>query len=165
MSVAAPIIAGEIHNRAVEKRIDKQSDEQGFVPRNAPSGEGLAYDLGAWLIDPMRDAEKNVDNEKRFKISPWRQKVRNAANSTPPGGTFDFTWEDPYCGQDLFGNPEVKYRYQKVTYKKGADGRLSVESGNASGTLDLNDVISEDISDEEIDSRIPRSTCGGGEEA
>lgn len=164
-SIALPMVMGWLHGKAVEKRIDKQSDEKGFVPHNAPSGEGLAYDLGAWLLDPMRDAEKNVDNEKRFKISPWRQKVRNVANATPPGGTFDFTWEDPYCGQDLFGNPEAKYEYRKVTYKKGADGRLSVESGDASGVLDLNDVISDEISDAEIDGRIPRISCGGGGEA
>jgi hypothetical protein len=164
-SIALPMVMGWLHGKAVEKRIDKQSDEKGFVPHNAPSGEGLAYDLGAWLLDPMRDAEKNVDNEKRFKIAPWRQKVRNVANSTAPGGTFDFTWEDPYCGQDLFGNPEAKYDYRKVTYKKGAGGRLSVESGDASGVLDLNDVISEEISDAEIDSRIPRISCGGGGEA
>lgn len=165
LSIALPMVMGWLHGKAVEKRIDKQSDEKGFVPHNAPSGEGLAYDLGAWLLDPMRDAEKNVDSEKRFKISPWRQKVRNVANSTPPGGTFDFTWEDPYCGQDLFGNPEAKYEYRKVTYKKGADGRLSVESGDASGVLDLNDVISDEISDAEIDGRIPRISCGGGGEA
>lgn len=164
-SIALPMVMGWLHGKAVEKRIDKQSDEKGFVPQNAPSGEGLAYDLGAWLLDPMRDAEKNVDNEKRFKISPWRQKVRNVANSTPAGGTFDFTWEDPYCSQDLFGNPEAKYEYRKVTYKKGADGRLSVESGDASGVLDLNDVISDEISDAEIDGRIPRISCGGGGEA
>lgn len=163
MSVALPIVAGVIHNKAVEKRIDKQSDEQGFVPHNAPSGEGRLYDLGAWLLDPTREAERNVDPEKRFKISPWRKKVRNLANFTMPGSTFDFTWEDPYCGQDLFGNPEVKYRYQKVTYRKGFDGRLTVESGDATGTLDLNDVINEAIPDEEIDSRIPRGTCGDGE--
>lgn len=160
MSVAFPIVAGVIHNKAVEKRVDKQSDEQGFVPHNAPSGEGRLYDLGAWLIDPTREAERNVDPEKRFKISPWRQKVRNLANFTIPGSTFDFTWEDPYCSQDLFGNPEVKYRYQKVTYRKGFDGRLTVESGDATGTLDLNDVINEAIPDEEIDGRIPRGTCG-----
>lgn len=165
LSIALPMVMGWLHGKAVEKRIDKQSDEKGFVPHDAPSGEGLAYDLGAWLLDPMRDAEKNVDNEKRFKIAPWRQKVRNVANSTPPGGTFDFTWEDPYCGQDLFGNPEAKYDYRKVTYKKGADGRLSVESGDASGVLDLNDVISDEISDQEIDGRIPRISCGGGGEA
>jgi hypothetical protein len=157
LSIGLPIVAGMIHNKAVEERIAKKAEETGYVPYGAPSGEGLLYDIGAWLIDPMNDADRSVGIEQRFKISPWRQNIRQKASAKGVGDTIDFTWQHGKCSYDVWGNQEVED--VEVVYKKGADGRWTVQSGDVSGTPDFNDIISDDVPDEKIQSIIGRNPC------
>jgi hypothetical protein len=137
--------------------VREKAAREGYVPPGAPSGEGLLYDLGAWLLDPMGDADKAVPTEARFNIAPWRKKIRDAANAKSPGQTIDFTWEIARCTTDVWGRPEVDNR--KVVYRKQPDGRWTVDSGNASGTPDFNQVISRDVPDETVRSQMIFDPC------
>ncbi|MBL8298419.1 MAG: DUF4157 domain-containing protein [Rhodanobacteraceae bacterium] len=157
LSLGLPIVAGMIHAGAVADRIEKKADETGYVPYGAPSGEGLLYDLGSWLLDPTNEADKSVGIEQRFKVSPWRQNLREKAAEKSPGDTIDFNWQKGKCSFDIWGNQE--YDDVEVIYKKGTDGRWSVESGDASGTPDFNDIISDEVPDDKIESIIMVDPC------
>jgi hypothetical protein len=152
-----PLIAGFIHQRAVERRIEEQAHKEGYAPRGAPSGEGFLYDLGAWFLDPGNEADKAVSLDKRFDLAVWRQHLREVANGKQPGDTLKMQWDVGRCAFDFFGHQEVDTKY--VTYKKQADGRWKVESGDASGTPDLNDILSTAVPDEKIKSIVYQDPC------
>lgn len=155
--IALQVIAGLIHQKAVEKRIEQQAEEKGWVPYGSASGEGRLYDLGAWFMDPTQEAERNTPFEKRFKINPWRQRIRDAANAKKPGEKLEFTWQIGICKQDIFGN--WKTVDHKAVYVKGDDGRWHKEGGEIWGIPNMNDVISEDVPDSQLEKAIYADPC------
>jgi hypothetical protein len=157
LGIAIPIVLGWVHQKAVEKRIEQQAAEKGYVPPGSPSGEGLLYDLGAWLLDPAGDAERAVGFDKRFNFPVWRARLRAIANAKQVGETLNMEWDIGKCAFDFFGDQVVEER--EVIYRKQADGKWVVQSGNASGTPDLNDIVGTEISDEQLKSFIMRSPC------
>lgn len=157
LGVALPIVLGWVHSRAVEKRIEQKAQTEGYVEHDAPSGKGRLYDIGAWLIDPLNDADKAVGFDKRFNFTVWRKRVRDVANGMKPGETLPMTWDVGKCKTDLLGHQEVEKR--RIVYKKNADGKWSVESGNASGLPDLNDIISPDYPDAKLKAIIMDDPC------
>jgi hypothetical protein len=156
-SVALQLFAGWIHDKAVAKRIEKQAKEKGWVPYGAPSGEGWLYDLGAWFIDPSNEADKNVPFEKRFQIAPWRQRIREAANAKKPGETLDFDWQIGICKTDFMGR--WKTITHRAVYLKNADGRWSMEGGEIWGIPSMNDIISEEVPDSQLEKAIYADPC------
>ncbi len=154
---ALPLIAGFIHQHAVRKRIEERAHKEGYVPRGAPSGEGLLYDLGSFFLDPGNDADKAVSLDKRFHLPVWRQHVRDAAAAKKPGETIKMQWDVGKCEFDIWGNQVVDTKY--VTYKKQPDGSWKVESGDAHRTPDLNDIISPSVSDQTIRSIVYNDPC------
>lgn len=83
---AAPIIIQEfIHKPAVERRVIDGVKERGYVSVDAPGGQGLLYDLGAWLLDPFQGAEFAIGKDKRFDVTVWRDRLRKAANAKKNG--------------------------------------------------------------------------------
>ncbi len=157
LSIFAPIILGIVHQKAVEKRVEKQANEQGYVSPNAPSGHGLLYDLGAWLLDPFRSAEKSVSIDKRFNLPVWRERIRTEANKLKPGDIFKMTWDIGLCSFDVFGNQEIEQR--EITYTKQPNGLWKATDGNATGTPDLNNIISTAIPDDRIRAMVEYNPC------
>jgi hypothetical protein len=154
---ALPLIAGLIHQKAVEKRVEEQTHKEGYVPKDAPSGNGILYDLGAWLVDPFRSAENSIPMEKRLDFPVWRQKTRDLANAKNPGDTLTARWDVGTCKTDIFGNRIVDSR--EVLYKKQPDGKWVVVSGNTSGVPDLNDIVDPSVPDDKIKAYIYVDPC------
>ena len=157
LGFALPIIAGWIHSRAVEKRIEERAKKEGYVPFGSLSGLGLLYDLGAWLIDPANDADKAVGIDKRFNFAAWRQHIRTGANAMRPGETLTMTWDIGKCKFDFLGRQEVEKR--QIKYRKEPNGSWVVQSGNASGTPSLNDIVSPDYPDDKLKAIIMDDPC------
>jgi hypothetical protein len=153
-----PIAAGLIHQHAVKERIEKQANQDGYVPYGAPSGNGLLYDLGSWLIDPFNDADKSVGIDKRFNFPVWLQNVRNVAGAKKPGETLSMQWDIGKCTYDFMGRQEVESR--TIVYKKREDGSWVVQSGNTAGVPDLNGIVSGKISDSQIQAQLSANDCG-----
>ncbi|ANZ28478.1 hypothetical protein A4U64_26670 (plasmid) [Rhodococcus sp. WB1] len=157
LSFFGPIAVGWIHQRAVQKRVKEQAASQGYVPEDAPSGEGRLYDLGAWLIDPGRDAELSVPPSSRINVPVWRIRIRATAAAKGVGDTMSFGWDVGECRFDIFGR-QVVNRHE-VVYRKGADGRWTVKEGDSVGTLDLNRVIDPTVPDSAIEAAIFADPC------
>jgi hypothetical protein len=157
LGIAAPLVLGWFHGRAVEKRIKEQANKEGYVPPGSPSGEGRLYDLGSWLLDPMNDADKAVGIEDRFNFPVWRERVRSLANAKKPGESLRMTWSVGQCEADVFGSQVVKER--AIVYRKQPDGRWTVESGDVSGIPDLNSVISPEVPDATIRGFMMSDPC------
>jgi hypothetical protein len=152
-----PLIGSIIHQKAVERRIEEKAHKEGYVPRGAPSGEGFLYDLGSFFLDPGNDADKAVSLDKRFDLPVWRQHIREVSAGKRPGETLKMQWDVGKCSFDFLGRQEVDTKY--VTYKKQPDGSWKVESGDASGTPDLNDIISPAVGDEKIKAIVYNDPC------
>jgi len=151
------LVLGEIHARAVERRTAARAQEEGYVPYGASSGEGFLYDLGAWLLDSTNAADRAVSVDRRFNIVAWRARIRSAANTKRPGQTLTITWQVGRCSTDILGNQVIDDR--EVVYEKRPDGSWAVRSGNSAGTPNLNDVISESVSDGAIQSIMSADPC------
>lgn len=148
-----PLAVGWIHQRAVQRRIQERAKTEGYVPRDAPSGEGVFYDVvSRLLIDPMNDADKSVPLDMRLDVGVWRSQIRLLDRKKKPGDTLKSEWDVGTCRKDFLGNQEVEKR--KITYEKQADGRWKVISGDASAMPDLNDLISTDIPDADIRAKL-----------
>jgi hypothetical protein len=157
-SIGAQVVAGEIHARAVEKRIEEKAETSGYVPYDAPSGNGLLYDIGAWLMDPFNDADRSVGMDQRFRVAPWRQHIRQVAATKQAGETMDFNWQVGRCDRDVMGRQQ--YDNVNVTYRKGEDGRWTRVSGNVPGAPDFNDILSTDVPDAAIQAMLGNDSCG-----
>ncbi|HEV2914314.1 MAG TPA: DUF4157 domain-containing protein [Pyrinomonadaceae bacterium] len=157
MGIALPMMLGWLHSMAVEKRIEEKTQKEGYVPPGAPSGMGLLYDLGAWLIDPANDADKAVGIDMRFNLPVWRARIREAASARKPGETLTMTWDIGLCKFDFMGYQEIEKRV--VVYRKQDDGKWIVESGDSFGTPNLNSIISTDIPDSTLKEIIMRDPC------
>jgi hypothetical protein len=55
---------------------------------------------------------------------------------------------------------EWQIENETVTYRKGADGKWTVESGDASGTPDFNDIINPDVPDSKVAPPVVHESCG-----
>jgi hypothetical protein len=146
------IAASEYHERAVEQRIEKKAQEKGYAPYGGPSGEGVLYDIGSWLLDPFNDADKKVPIDRRFNVSVWRANLRKVANEKKPGETIEFTWQVGLNKFDFWGNQEIED--VQVVYRKGDDGRWTPVSGARSDIPDFNKIISTEVPDSEIEMRL-----------
>lgn len=154
---AFPLLAGIIHQKAVEKRMQEQANKTGYVKPDSPSGEGLLYDIGAWFLDPSRQAERSVSISKRFNLPVWRANITAQANAKKPGETLNFTWDIGRCAFDEDGHQVIEKR--TIVYRKQQGGKWVVQSGNAVGTIDLNDIISTEISDSTLHAAIFTDPC------
>ncbi|OUL98517.1 eCIS core domain-containing protein [Variovorax sp. JS1663] len=157
LSIFGPLAVGWIHQSAVRSRVREQAGTQGYVPQDAPSGEGLLYDLGAWLIDPMRDAERAVPGRDRIDVRVWRARLRTAATSRRAGETMSIRWDIGRCSFDELGRQRMDHR--TVVYLKQADGSWRVQSGDARGTPSLQAVLSPDVPDAAISALIFDDPC------
>jgi hypothetical protein len=146
---ALPIVLGWIHQRAVENRIREQVKREGYASPGDPSGLGRVYDLWAWLVDPGREAEQAVGIEQRFDMPVWRARLRSAAASRKTGDTLSITWDVGQNKFDVAGNQEIERR--EVVWRKQADGKWVVDKGDPSGTPNINDVISTDVPDSQLE--------------
>jgi hypothetical protein len=156
--LAAPLLAGYLHQRAVRERVREQATSLGYVPRDAPSGKGLLYDLGAWLLDPSREAEANVPPKDRINVSAWRARIRAVAAARAIGETIPFAWDVGECRSDPITGRQAVIR-REVIYRKEANQRWVVVEGNASGTIDLNRIIALGVPDAEIAAAILANPC------
>ena len=144
--------------KAVEGRYKERAKKrEGYVPRDAPSGEGILYDLAAWVIDPFGNADKSVGVENRSDFSMWRANLRSINSTKKPGEVLSISWDIGKCDVDPFGNQNVEPR--QIIYLKQSDGKWTVKEGNASGTPDVNDIISEKVSDEYLKGIIMADPC------
>jgi hypothetical protein len=146
-----------LHGATVQRRVREQAAEQGYVPEDAPSGEGLLYDLCVWLIDPMRDAARSVGIEGRLNIPVWRARIRREAAAVPVGGTLRFTWTVGLCAYDFLGRQQTEERV--VVYRKQPDGSWVVAEGNSADTIDFNRLLSPAVSDQDIRAEILTDPC------
>jgi hypothetical protein len=157
---ALPFVAGLVHGPAVEKRIEEKAQKEGYVPRNAPSGEGFwdrLYDIGSFFVDPGNDADKAVPIDKRLNVGVLRSRMRATAAAKQPGQTLVITWDVGKCKFDFFGNQEVEQR--RLTYQKQSDGSWKVVSGDATDTPDFNRILSPDVPDSAIESVMITDRC------
>jgi hypothetical protein len=157
LGVAIPFVAGWIHQKAVERRVQERAMKEGYVPPGAPSGEGFLYDLGSWLIDPVNDADRAVSIDKRLNVPVWRARLREIAGTKKPADLLPFEWDVGKCQLDFLGNQVVETR--RVVYRKGADGKWVVDSGDATDTPNLNWLLSPDVSDSRVKALLMSDPC------
>lgn len=152
VGMATPIIAGIVHTPAVEKRVEEQAKKEGYVSFNSPSGQGLLYDIGAWLIDPFKDAEFSVEMDKRFDVAVWRKRLKEAAGKKKTGETLEIEWDVGTREHDILGRQVIESR--ELTYQKQPDGTWKTIKGDDKGTPDLNYILSPDATDGEVMSHL-----------
>ena len=70
------------------------------------------------------------------------------------------TWDVGKLAFDLLGRQVFAKR--TVTYKKQADGKWTVESGDAAGTPSLDDIVSPQVPDTALKGLIMANPCGSG---
>lgn len=154
---AFPLAAGLIHQRAVAREVAERVKKEGYVPPDAQSNEGFLYRLGSWFIDPLNDATRTIPSAQRFNFQVWRSRLRELANSKNPGATLTARWEITTCSFDIFGRRVVEMR--NLVYEKRADRSWFVKSGNATGTPDLNDIVSTSVPDASIEAIVSSDPC------
>lgn len=152
VAMAIPVVAGIVHTPAVEKRVEKQAKKEGYVSFNSPSGEGLLYDIGAWLIDPFKDAEFSVGMDKRFDVAVWRKRLTEVARQKKTGETLEIEWDVGTSERDVFGRQVIESR--KITYQKLPDGAWKAIKGDDKGAPDFNFILSADVTDGEVMSHL-----------
>jgi hypothetical protein len=105
----------------------------------------------------MNDADRAVGFDKRFNFTAWRAHIRDTVAAKKVGETIVFSWDIGQCATDFLGRPKIEKR--NVTYRKRDDGSWKVDSGDAAGTPDLNQIISPQVPDETLKSFIMADPC------
>jgi hypothetical protein len=143
--MAVFIAMGYIHSRAVAKRVEQEKEEKGYSGYG-PTGNRL-YDLGAWFLDPGNDTQRSIGLGQRFDMTKWRAYIRKIAAGKKPGEFMTVHW-DTQDGYDIMGDPVIKSF--DVKYRKMPDGWWQTYSGDTDDPPDINKVIDEKYSDEEV---------------
>jgi hypothetical protein len=155
---AFSVVGGYVHQQAVESRVETQVKRDGYVSFDAPSEKGLLYDIGAWLMDPFNDAEYSVGIDKRFNVKVWRDRLRGIAKAKQVGEQMEITWDVGLCGETVFLRQSIEKR--KIIYSKQSDSTWTVVSGNNTGIPDLDFILSEKNSDDDILKLLLTDPCG-----
>jgi hypothetical protein len=114
---------GIVYTYASTVAIQKRAATEGYVPFGAAKydGESTPLKLARWFLDPTLG--DNVPFEQRFQIAPWRQNMRDLANSKQPGETLSVEWDVGLNGfEESLTGLRQKTEKVRILYKKHSNG-------------------------------------------
>ncbi|WP_069159806.1 hypothetical protein [Nocardia altamirensis] len=142
--------AGEIGR---ENRREDQQNQQGYAPVGS-----AAYAVEPWYIRlgsffRFDGFETNVQAPEAADIPVWRQHIRRTTEAKKIGDSLSFAWQTANRSPAFSRTLDVF-----VTYRKGPDGRWSVESTTDAPQgfrpPDINRIIDVDVSDGAVESML-----------
>lgn len=137
-SVLAGIGMGWLHQKAQEKRIatQKEENESGYVPYG--SHGGVLDRLSDLVMDPGGHGDQSIGVDVRLDMRKWRMYMKRKADEVPIGKTFRTSWQT----EETYGGGHFSKIVDKtVIYFKNSDGKWLYLSGDMDGPPDLNLII------------------------